>query len=92
MRRESFRRGVLLHLEELSDFLQGSGVAVLEFCGIVSWDTNYTLVTPHGREIGEGTLNWEGTLGIIEIAYDQGRISLVKYDVEAILLVMLPIQ
>lgn len=80
-----------IYTNQLSSLLQGSGTAILEFNGIISWDINYTLVTANGSEAGEETVNWEGTLGTIEITYDQGTILWVKYDFTGIVLLMLPV-
>lgn len=76
---------------ELLEYLEDSGTATLSFEATFNVHVSYNITLGGETETGEKDLFWEGTLGTIEIGYDEDSIFEVRYDfirVELILLTL----
>lgn len=70
----------MMGIDQLSSMLPGSGIAWITFNATISVNIKYEITVDGTTETGETSLLYEGTIGTIEITYDQGRILWVKYD------------
>jgi len=76
---------------ELMRYLEGSGTTTIAFNATYNVHVNYTIKLGDETETGEKDLFWEGTLGTIEITYDESSIFEIRYDfitVESLLLTL----
>lgn len=77
---------------ELLRYLEGSGTTTITFDATYNVHVNYSVKLGGETEIGEKDLHWEGTLGTIEIKYDENGIFEIRYDfirIEFVLLTLL---
>jgi len=76
---------------ELMRYLEGSGTTTIAFNATYNVHVDYSIKLGDETETGEKDLFWEGTLGTIEITYDESNIFEVRYDfitVESLLLTL----
>jgi hypothetical protein len=72
--------GWTINADQLSSMLQGNGTALITFDAAINASVRYELRNEN-VETGELTLSpWEGRLGIIEIVYEQGKITWIRYS------------
>jgi hypothetical protein len=72
--------GWFISVDQLSNMLQGNGTAVITFNATINTRIKYELRNEN-METSEVTLpQWEGRLGTIEIVYEQGKITWVRYS------------
>lgn len=83
--------GWIMDINQLSPFLQGSGTASITFDATLWVSIKYEIIIEGTTETGETSLPCEGTMGTIQITYDQGKILWVKYDFQGIRLALLTI-
>lgn len=76
-------------IDELGDMLQGSGTATIAFTLDINMKLKYVIVRTSEEDLtGNATLSWTGTWGTLQLTYEEGRISLVKYSFATIKLIM----
>ena len=75
---------------QLSEILNGSGVATITFNTCYSTELKYKIITmPEGVLTGNASLSWSGAWGTLQLTYKEGKISLVKYNFKTIKLIMI---
>lgn len=79
----------MMYTDQLSGMNPDSGVAWITFSATVNVDILYDISVGEETRTGETTLQYEGTIGTIEITYDRDQISWVKYDFQGISLQLL---
>jgi len=77
---------------ELLGLLEESGTVTIAFDATFHIHVNYNITLGEETEIGEKDLYWEGTLGTIEIRYDENSIFEVRYDFIRVELTLLTLQ
>lgn len=79
----------LIDANQLCIMLKDSGKAFITFEAALNVDIKYEITKGNITETGETNVRWEGTIGTIEITYDQGNMVWVKYDFWAVRLILL---
>lgn len=78
-------------IDELGDMLQGSGTATIAFTIDINIKLKYVILRTSEKDLtGNATLSWAGTWGTLQLTYEEGRISLIKYNFATIKLIMTP--
>jgi hypothetical protein len=76
---------------DLSNFLEGSGNATIEFDASFSLHVDYTFYYPDNTTTtGETNAIWNGTMGTFNIGYDQTGIHQLNYDWTRIIFILVP--
>ena len=76
---------------DLSNFLEGSGNATIEFDASFSVHVDYTFYYPDNTTTtGETNAIWNGTMGTFNIGYDQTGIHQLNYDWTRIIFILVP--
>jgi hypothetical protein len=72
--------GWIISVDQLSSMLQGNGTAFITFDATINARVRYEMKN-ETEETSELTLpTWEGRLGTIEIVYEQGKITWIRYS------------
>ena len=72
--------GWIISVDQLSSMLQGNGTAYITFDATINARVRYEMKN-ETEETSELTLpTWEGRLGTIEIVYEQGKITWIRYS------------
>lgn len=77
--------------DQLSSMLTGSGTASINFDATVNAHVQYKISDDGTTKEGENDLSWQGSIGKIEIVYEQTRLKFIRYDFQSIRLVLLQI-
>jgi len=81
--------GWTINVSQLSDMLQGNGTALITFDATINVSISYEMRNEN-VETGELTLSpWEGRIGTIEIVYEQGKITYIRYSFSRASLILL---
>jgi hypothetical protein len=81
--------GWTINISQLSDMLQGNGTALITFDATINASISYEIGNEN-VETGEVTLSpWEGRIGTIEIVYEQGKITWIRYSFSRASLILL---
>lgn len=76
---------------QLSQFLEGSGNATIEFHGSFSAHVDYSITySDNTTQTGEKDLSWNGIQGTIALTYNETGISEMQYQWTRILLALMP--
>lgn len=78
-----------IETEELSGMLQGSGMALITFRGVINVTLDYEITMNEVKRTDVKTLSWQGGLGTVKLTYDQNKLVWMKYEIQAIQLAML---
>lgn len=79
----------LIDADQLCSMLKDSGKAFITFEAALNVDIKYEITMGSITETGKTNVRWEGIIGAIEIAYDQGNMAWVKYDFWEVRLILL---
>jgi hypothetical protein len=68
----------------LAGMLEASGSATIEFYAILELRIRYNFTSLPNDEMHDETMTWNGTIGEMEITYDQGNLAQIRYGLKSV--------